>query len=245
MSRLFIAFITIFLALGMSGCQDAAKIEAEKKKAAAAKAKASADRKAQADAAAAKAKEKADAEAAAKAKEDGKEFDPRNPPPGYTNCHRNHCHKVGGGVASYAQVMQEMGATKIVGMPKSGPLPKAPADLLVPPDDAVTTNSGIITKVLAKGSGTEKPAADSIVTVHYTGWTADGKAFQSTATTGEPATVPLQRVFPGWREGMQMMVVGEERRMWIPQHLAFNGRPNAPTGTIVFDVELVSIRPGK
>ena len=54
-------------------------------------------------------------------------FDPRNPPPGFTKCHRNHCHRVGGGVASYAQVMEEIGATKIIGVPKPKPMPPAPA----------------------------------------------------------------------------------------------------------------------
>lgn len=242
MTRLFTFIIVI--ALGVStgvGCLDAKKAEqealAKAKETEAAKAKAAAGRaKADADA-----KAKEEAEAAKKVVE----FDPRKPPAGYFNCHRNHCHKEGGGVASYAAVMAEIGATKIVGMPKSGPVPEAPADVAAPPADAVKTASGLATKVLSKGSGTEKPTADSIVTVHYTGWTADGKGFQSTATSGEPAMVPLARVFPGWREGMQMMVVGEERRMWIPENIAFAGRPGAPSGMIVFDVELLSIQAPK
>ena len=95
---------------------------------------------------------------------DGKEitFDPRKPPAGYTNCHRNHCHKVGGGVASYTQVMAEMGATKIIGAPKPGPMPKAPADVAAPPADAVKTASGLATKVLRAGDGKDKPTAASV-----------------------------------------------------------------------------------
>ena len=240
MTRFSTFVLVIALCVGAgTGCLDAKKAEQE------ALAKAKAQQLAKEKTAAA-AKAKADADAKAKAEAEAAKkvvvFDPRNPPPGYVNCHRNHCHKEGGGVASYAAVMEAIGATKIVGMPKSGPVPKAPADVAAPPADAVKTASGLATKVMNKGSGTEKPSADSIVTVHYTGWTADGKGFQSTATSGEPAKVPLARVFPGWREGMQMMVVGEERRMWIPENIAFQGRPGAPAGMIVFDVELLSIQ---
>ncbi len=239
MTRLSILAVTTLVSVcALAGCLDAQKAQREaERKAAVAKEKAAV---AEAEAAA-KAKE---AEAKAKAAEAAKtevEFDPRKPPAGYFNCHRNHCHKEGGGVASYAQVMEEIGATKIVGMPKSGPMPAAPADVAAPPADAATTVSGLATKVLSKGSGTDKPAADSVVTIHYTAWTTAGKAFQSTATTGQPSKVPLVRAFPGLREGIQLMVVGEERRLWIPESLAFQGRPGAPAGTVVFDVELLAI----
>ena len=53
-------------------------------------------------------------------------FDPHNPPPGFSKCHRNHCHRVGGGVASYQQVMTEIGATKSINVPKPKPMPPAP-----------------------------------------------------------------------------------------------------------------------
>ena len=57
---------------------------------------------------------------------------------------------------------------------------------------------------------------------------------------GEPATFPLNRVIPGWTEGVQLMVVGEKRRFWIPEELAYKGKPG-PQGTLVFDVELIDI----
>ena len=57
------------------------------------------------------------------------------------------------------------------------------------------------------------------------------------------ATFPLNRVIPGWSEGVQLMTVGEERRFWIPEHLAYKGRPGAPKGMLVFDVELIAIKP--
>lgn len=170
------------------------------------------------------------------------EFDPRKPPAGYANCHRNHCHKVGGGVASYKQVMAEMGATKLVGVPKRAPMPKAPADVQGPPSNAVVTDSGMASTVLNAGDGTTKPGPTSVVTVHYTGWTTDGKAFDSSVSRGRPATFPLNRVIAGWTEGLQLMSVGEERRFWIPQHLAYKGQAGKPAGMLVFDVELLSIK---
>ncbi len=169
-------------------------------------------------------------------------FDPRNPPPGFTVCHRNHCHRAGGGVASYAQVMEEIGATKIIGVPKQAPMPKAPADVAAPPADAEKTASGLATKVLEPGDGKQKPTADSVVVAHYTGWTTDGKAFDSSISRGKPATFPLNRVIPGWTEGLQLMSVGETRRLWIPEELAYRGRPGRPAGMLVFDVELLEIK---
>lgn len=169
-------------------------------------------------------------------------FDPRTPPAGYVNCHRNHCHKVGGGVASYKQVMEEMGATKIVGVPKQAPMPAAPKDVAAPPADAEKTATGLASKVLTKGSESNRPGPTSVVTVHYTGWTTDGKAFDSSVSRGRPATFPLNRVIPGWTEGLQLMNVGEERRFWIPENLAYGGRPGKPAGMLVFDVELLGIR---
>ena len=83
-----------------------------------------------------------------------------------------------------------------------------------------------------------------MVEVHYSGWTTDGKMFDSSVTRGEPATFPLNGVIPGWTEGVQLMVVGEKTRFWIPGNLAYDNspRPGAPTGTLVFDVELLSIK---
>jgi hypothetical protein len=169
-------------------------------------------------------------------------FDPRTPPAGYVRCHRNHCHKVGGGVASYQQIMAEIGATKLVGVPKQAPMPKAPADVASPPADAEKTASGLASKVLSAGSESNRPGPTSVVTVHYSGWTTDGKAFDSSVSRGRPATFPLNRVIPGWTEGLQLMNVGEERRFWIPEAIAYGGQPGKPAGMLVFDVELLGIR---
>jgi FKBP-type peptidyl-prolyl cis-trans isomerase len=120
------------------------------------------------------------------------------------------------------------------------PIP-APPDVAKAPADAATTASGLASKVLQAGTGAEHPDGDDMVTVHYTGWTTDGKMFDSSITRGQPATFSLDQVIPGWTEGVQMMVTGETRRFWIPEHLAYGGRPGAPQGMLVFDIELIRI----
>jgi peptidylprolyl isomerase len=117
----------------------------------------------------------------------------------------------------------------------------APADVAAIPDDAAKTGSGLATKVLKEGTGTEHPDAWDTVTVHYSGWTTDGTMFDSSVKRGQPATFPLNRVIPGWTEGLQLMVAGEKRRLWIPVQLAYNNMPNRPAGMLVFDVELLEI----
>jgi FKBP-type peptidyl-prolyl cis-trans isomerase len=118
---------------------------------------------------------------------------------------------------------------------------RAPADVKAPPPDAQRTSSGLAYKVLTPGTGTRHPKSVDQVTVHYTGWTTDGKMFDSSVARGQPSTLPLDRVIPGWSEGMKLMVVGEKVRFWIPQNLAYQGR-QPPFGMLVFDVELISIQ---
>ncbi len=120
-------------------------------------------------------------------------------------------------------------------------VPDTPADVAAPPADATCTDSGLCTKVLAAGTGQEHPDAWDNVTVHYSGWTTDGSLFDSSISRGQPATFPLNRVIPGWTEGVQLMVVGEQRRLWIPSELAYDNRPGRPAGMLVFDVELLGI----
>jgi peptidylprolyl isomerase len=123
--------------------------------------------------------------------------------------------------------------------PEPPPPPKAPEDVTAPPADAETTASGLASKVLRPGVGQSHPKKSSTVTVHYSGWTTDGKLFDSSVMRGQPATFPLNRVIPGWTEGLQLMVVGEKRRLWIPEKLAYKGAAGAPKGMLVFDVELI------
>jgi peptidylprolyl isomerase len=122
--------------------------------------------------------------------------------------------------------------------------PKVPEDVAAPPKNAKKTASGIAYRVLVKGKSKQHPTADSTVEVHYSGWTTDGKMFDSSVIRGQPATFPLRGVIPGWTEGVQLMVPGEKTRFWIPGNLAYDNspRPGAPKGMLVFDIELLSIK---
>jgi FKBP-type peptidyl-prolyl cis-trans isomerase len=132
------------------------------------------------------------------------------------------------------------------------PAPAAPASIPAPPDvaqapaDAQKTASGLASRVLTKGTGKDHPGPTDTVKVHYTGWTKDGKMFDSSVTRGEPLSFPLNNVIKGWTEGLQLMVVGEKRRLWIPGALAYDNGPKmagAPQGDLVFDVELLAVTP--
>lgn len=118
----------------------------------------------------------------------------------------------------------------------------APADVKAVPSDAKKTASGLAYKVIKPGTGGKHPTASSTVTVHYTGWTTDGKMFDSSIARGQPATFGLGDVIKGWTEGVQLMTIGEKTRFWIPQDLAYGGK-SAPYGMLVFDVELLDINP--
>jgi peptidylprolyl isomerase len=126
-------------------------------------------------------------------------------------------------------------------VPNPPPPPETPEDVAAAPADAERTESGLASEVLQEGTGSQHPTASDRVRVHYTGWTTDGEMFDSSITRGRPATFPLGNVIPGWTEGVQLMVEGEKRRFWIPEELAYRGRPGAPQGMLVFDVELLEI----
>jgi FKBP-type peptidyl-prolyl cis-trans isomerase len=123
------------------------------------------------------------------------------------------------------------------------PPPVTPPDVAAPPKDAEKTKSGMFSKVLTPGTSKDHPKATSRVKVHYSGWTTDGKMFDSSVMRGQPITFGLDQVIPGWTEGVQLMVPGEKRRLWIPQEMAYKGQPGAPAGMLVFDVELIGIEP--
>ena len=123
--------------------------------------------------------------------------------------------------------------------------PTVPEDVKAPPKTAKKTASGLYYRVLTPGTGKVHPTATSRVTVHYSGWTTDGKMFDSSVARGEPTTFPLNGVVKGWTEGVQLMVVGEKTRFWIPAALAYGDkpqRPGAPSGELVFDIELLNIQ---
>lgn len=106
------------------------------------------------------------------------------------------------------------------------------------------TESGLQFVVEKEGTGIQ-PTAEDEVTVHYTGRLLDGTVFDSSVTRGEPATFPLNRVIPGWTEGVQLMKEGGKYTFFIPSELAYgaHGVPNAipPHSTLIFEVELIKV----
>lgn len=115
-----------------------------------------------------------------------------------------------------------------------------PAHVDAPPADAERSPSGLAWKVLRPGCGTLRASSFGLVRVHYTGWTTDGRMFDSSVARGKPAEFSLHEVITGWREAVKQMAPGEKRRLWVPEELAYKGS-SGPQGTLVFDVELLEI----
>jgi FKBP-type peptidyl-prolyl cis-trans isomerase len=122
--------------------------------------------------------------------------------------------------------------------------PTTPDDVAAVPDGAEKSVSGLAWKVLTPGREDRRPTRGSTVVVHYTGWTTDGKMFDSSVLRGLPAEFPVTGVIKGWTEGLQLMQIGEKRRFWIPARLAYGDTPTGgrPAGMLVFDVELLNIK---
>jgi peptidyl-prolyl cis-trans isomerase A (cyclophilin A) len=116
-----------------------------------------------------------------------------------------------------------------------------PTDVAAPPADAMQTANGVSYKILSSRGGSRHPTADDTVRVHYTGWTTDGRQFDSSVVRGTPATFSLRSVIVGWTEGVPMLAVGDTARLWIPEELAYKGSTGRPQGMLVFDVELLAI----
>jgi FKBP-type peptidyl-prolyl cis-trans isomerase FkpA len=109
-----------------------------------------------------------------------------------------------------------------------------------------TTASGLQYKITKEGTG-KSPAATDRVLVHYEGKLLDGTIFDSSIKRGEPIAFPLNRVIPGWTEGLQLIKEGGKAILYIPSKLAYGpgGTPGGPIGpneTLIFEVELIKIQ---
>jgi peptidylprolyl isomerase len=112
-------------------------------------------------------------------------------------------------------------------------------------DGVISTASGLQYQVLQQGSGDRQPTATDTVRVHYHGTLIDGTVFDSSVERGETISFPLNRVIPGWTEGVQLMKVGDKFRFFIPSNLAYGTRKAGkipPGSVLIFDVELFEIQ---
>jgi len=113
-------------------------------------------------------------------------------------------------------------------------------------DGVKVTASGLQYEMLKAGSGKQPKATDTVV-VHYRGTLIDGTEFDSSYKRGQPIDFPLNRVIPGWTEGVQLMQEGAKYRFVIPSALAYGprgtpGGPIGPDATLIFEVELLKVQ---
>ena len=121
---------------------------------------------------------------------------------------------------------------------------KLPQFRLPAQDKVVTTDSGLKYEVIDAGEGTA-PTKTQTVVAHYTGWLTDGKVFDSSHARGEPTSFPLNRVIPGWTEGLQLMKPGGKFLFQIPPELGYGARQSGqipPNSWLVFYVELIEVK---
>ena len=113
-------------------------------------------------------------------------------------------------------------------------------------EGVTTTKSGLQYEVLTPGKGERSPKATDTVACHYEGRLVSGKVFDSSYERNQPAEFGLNQVIPGWTEGLQLMSEGAKFRFYIPYLLGYGeqgaGPSIPPYSTLVFDVELISVK---
>ena len=146
---------------------------------------------------------------------------------------------------------QEETGKKLVQVTSAGRVITPPPDVAAAPGDAQVTASGLAMKVLKAGTGTEHPAANDCVTVRFIAWTTDGALFSTSTTMNDSDVICLNAAILGISEALKEMVVGEKRRLWIPEDLTFHEHHHAqrrpedeqpPQKNLTFDLELLSIQ---
>ena len=109
------------------------------------------------------------------------------------------------------------------------------------------TALGLAYCILEEGPPGMVPGPTDSVLVHYSGWTLDGRMFDSSVERGQPVQVAVNDVISGWTEGLRLMTPGDKARLWVPAHLGYGqhkstAHEDTPTGTLVFDIELIEVQ---
>ena len=108
----------------------------------------------------------------------------------------------------------------------------------------ITTASGLQYEVITEGTGIKPTAIDTFV-AHYRGTLLNGTEFDASYNRGQPFTYPVNKVVPGWIEGLQLMAVGSKYKFYIPYNLGYglNGNGQIPGGAmLIFDLELLDVK---
>lgn len=113
-------------------------------------------------------------------------------------------------------------------------------------DDVMVTESGLQYRVIEEGDG-DSPTAEDEVEVHYRGTLISGEEFDSSYERDETASFPLNRVIPGWTEGLQLMSEGATYEFFVPSELGYGnnpppGSPIQPGSVLIFEVELIDVK---
>jgi peptidylprolyl isomerase len=143
---------------------------------------------------------------------------------------------------------QSSGPTEVT---RTGRVITAPPDVAAAPLDAQVMPSGLAMKVLQPGTGSEHPVSNDCVTVSFIAWKTDGSLFSTSTTMNDADVLCLNASIMGIKEALEQMVVGEKRRLWIPEDLTFHEghhhvqrRPEdeePPHKDLTFDLQLLSI----
>src|SRR5437764_11010637 len=144
-------------------------------------------------------------------------------------------------------------SSQTVAVTRTGQVITAPSDVAAPPPDAEITSSGLAMKVLKAGIGTVHPATNDCVRANFVAWKTDGTLFSTSTSMDNSEILCLNAGIVGVSEALKEMVVGEKRRLWVPEDLTFREhhhhgqkRPEeeeSPHKDLTFDLELLSIIP--
>ena len=155
------------------------------------------------------------------------------------------------GIMSVVPCWTPNAASQTADLTSSGLAITAPPDVAAPPADAQTLPSGLAMKVLKTGNGTDRPIGNDCVRANFVAWKTDGTLFSTSTSMDNSELLCLNAAIVGVSEALQEMVVGEKRRLWVPEDLTFREhhhhgikRPEdeePPHKDLTFDLELLSI----